>query len=219
MKFFTQRRYFLAAAVCFVVVFTLATLFREGPKDTAPRTVGTPAIGGPFTLVDHTGKSVSDTAFRGRFMLVFFGYTFCPDVCPTNIQTISDAMDLLGEQADMVQPLFVTIDPERDTTEVMADYVSNFHPRLVGLTGTSDQVPAAAKAYRVYYSKYYPPPASLSGEQESGDEKAGEGEENSDYFMNHSSATYMMDRDGKFITHFGHGIDSEDMAERIRKYL
>ena len=219
MKFFTQRRNLLAAAVCFVVAFTLATLFRDAPQDTTPRGVGTPLIGGPFTLVDHTGKTVSDTVFRGRLMLVFFGYTFCPDVCPTNIQAISNAMDLLGEQADMVQPLFVTIDPERDTKEVMADYVGNFHPRLVGLTGTSDQIAAAAKAYRIYYSKYHPPPASLSGEQDAGDNKAGEDEEESDYLMNHSSATYLMGRDGKFISHFGHGTDSEAIAERIRKHL
>ena len=95
---------------------------------------------GPFALTDHTGKKVTDEDYRGKFMLIAFGYTYCPDVCPTGLQTMSVVMDLLGEQADWVQPIFITIDPERDTPEVMKEYVAAFHPSLIGLTGTPQQI-------------------------------------------------------------------------------
>ena len=95
---------------------------------------------GPFALTDHTGKKVTDEDYRGKFMLIAFGYTYCPDVCPTGLQAMSVAMDSLGEQADWVQPIFITIDPERDTPEVMKEYVAAFHPSLIGLTGTPQQI-------------------------------------------------------------------------------
>jgi len=159
-------------------------------------------IGGPFTLVDHTGKTVTDGDFRGRYLLVFFGYTYCPDVCPTSLQTLTAALDLLGAQAEKVQPLFISVDPERDTPEALAWYVGNFHPRLIGLTGSSEQTAAAAKAYRVYYAKT----------QE-------EGAADDDYLMGHSAMTYLMGPDGKYRTVFSHDVTPEEMANTLRQYL
>ncbi len=185
----------------------------------APAVLSPVPIGGPFTLVDHSGNTVTAADFKGSYMLVFFGYTFCPDVCPTNILAISEAMDLLDERAELVQPLFITVDPERDTAEIMADYVGNFHPRLVGLTGTNAQVAAAAKAYRVYFSKFYPPPETLSGEQTSGDGTTAEDEGDSDYLMNHTATTFLMDPDGEFVAHFAHGTTPETMAAKIREHM
>lgn len=188
----------------------LAQLTAEEPVPAAPASV--PPIGGPFSLVDHTGRAVTDRDFRGQFMLVFFGYTYCPDLCPVELQYISEAMDALGEAGTKVRPVFITVDPEHDTVEVMADYLSNFHPRLVGLTGTPEQIAAAAKAYLVYYAKFYPAPAALGGETDGG-------ENASDYLMDHSTFTYLMGPDGRYLAHFSYGTPPEAMAEEIRRYL
>ena len=160
------------------------------------------AIGGPFTLVDTRGQTVTDADFRGQFMLVYFGYTYCPDVCPTSLSTIAAAFDILGDKAEAIKPIFITVDPERDTREAMTDYVAAFHPRLVGLTGTAEQVAAAARAYRVFFSKV----------QE-------EGNDPDDYLMDHSAYVYLMDRDGKYLTHFPHGIAPEEMARQLAEFL
>lgn len=167
--------------------------------DSASRMAPSPAaqVGGPFTLTDQTGKTVTDADFRGRHMLIYFGYTFCPDVCPTELATMARALDALGPPADRVAPLFISVDPRRDTVAHMADYVALFHPKLVGLTGTPEQVAAAAKAYRVYYAK--------AGDT-SGD----------DYLMDHSSFIYWMGPDGKFVAVFPAGTTSDEMAEKLR---
>src|SRR5262249_52294505 len=110
-------------------------------------------IGGPFRLVDQNGRPVDDTQFRGKLKLVYFGYTYCPDVCPTELQTMSQALDALGPAAAQVQPLFITIDPQRDTPEQLKDYMQSFHPSFLGLTGTPAEVDAVARAYRVYYAR------------------------------------------------------------------
>jgi protein SCO1/2 len=157
---------------------------------------GTVPIGGPFSLVDQTGKRVTEKDFRGKFMLVYFGYTFCPDVCPLGLQTVVQAMDdLPSDVQDRIVPLFITIDPARDTVEVMRDYVQAFHPRLVGLTGSEAEVDAALRAYRVYARK--------------GEAKDGA------YLMDHSTFTYLMDREGNYLAHFGHGTTPEAMAGRL----
>ena len=156
---------------------------------------GAALVGGPFTLTDQHGRRVSDAEFRGRFMLVYFGYSFCPDVCPTDLAAMAAAIDLLGPAGERVQPIFITIDPERDTVQRLADYAPLFHPRLIALTGTPEEIRRAASAYRVYF------------------EKAGEGR---DYLMNHSGIIYLMDRDGSFITHFPQGTPAEDIADKIR---
>ncbi|UCH75792.1 MAG: SCO family protein [Rhodospirillales bacterium] len=150
--------------------------------------------GGPFTLLDHTGRTVTDADFRGAYMLLFFGYTHCPDVCPTGLGAMAVAMDLLGRAGNQVQPIFVTVDPKRDTVEVLAEYVGLFHPRLIGLTGTSRQVHEAAKAYHVHYTI-----AEYKGE----------------ILVGHTSRTYLVGPDGKYIGDFAHGAAPEDIAARI----
>lgn len=159
-------------------------------------------FGGPFTLTDHTGQVRHDTDFRGRFMLVSFGYTHCPDICPTTLQLVTEALDLLGQEAARVQPLFITVDPARDTPAMLADYMGAFHSSLVGLTGTEAQVRAAAKVYKVHRRKVVMSDAA------------------DDYLVDHGSNIYLMGPDGGFVTlfHFRRA-DAEAMAATIRKYL
>lgn len=163
---------------------------------------GNALIGGPFTLVDQDGKARTDAEFRGRLMLVYFGYTYCPDICPTELQTMSSALDALGDKAKRVQPIFITIDPERDTVAALKAYVGHFHPRLLGLTGTAREVAAAAKAYRVYYAKA---PVKGGGKD--------------DYLMDHSGLVLLMGQDGRYLTHFTPQTTPEQMAKAIGKYL
>lgn len=165
------------------------------------RVVGQALVGGPFTLTDHTGKRVSDRDFRGKTMLVFFGFTFCPDVCPTALQVIAGALDKLGPKADRIVPLFITIDPERDTPQQMAQYVQSFSPRLIGLTGSQAEIDTVLKEYRVYARKV-PDPKSSAG-----------------YTMDHSAIIYVMGADGAYRTHFTHTTNVEAMAERLGKML
>ena len=115
--------------------------------------IGKATVGGPFTLTDHTGRRVTDKDFRGQHLLVFFGFTYCPDVCPSGLQVMTAALEELGPKAEKITPIFISVDPERDTPEQLALYVSSFHPRLVGLTGTPEEIQQVAKAYRVYYKK------------------------------------------------------------------
>jgi protein SCO1/2 len=158
------------------------------------------ALGGPFHLTDHTGRAVSEADYRGKFLLVYFGYTFCPDVCPTELQTIAQALDQLGPAADRIQPLFVTIDPARDTAKQLATYVALFSPRLVGLTGTPDQVAAMAREYRVYYAR-------------------ADGATPETYSMDHSSFVYLMAPDGRFLEVFGRDTAPETLAAALRARL
>lgn len=158
-------------------------------------------IGGPFSLVDGDGHPVTDRSFRGRFMLVYFGYTFCPDVCPATLTDVADAMDRLGPKADRVQALFITIDPRRDTEAVVKQYAANFTPRLIGLTGTSDAVADAARAYRVYYAMH----------------RTGAGPD--DYSMDHSSILYLMGPDGRFVAPVSAEEGGAGMAEQIGKLV
>ncbi len=162
---------------------------------------GRAAIGGPFSLTDHTGQAVTQDILKGKLSLVYFGYSFCPDICPTDLQLIAQALDQLSpEELADTQALFVTIDPERDTVTQMADYVALFHPSIRGLTGTPDQIAGAARSYRAYYKK-------ISAEE------AG----TVDYLMDHSAFIYLMNRDGDFVRVFGHGVNPDEMVEWIRK--
>ena len=162
-----------------------------------------PALfGGPFALSDHDGRAVTDKDFAGRYMLVYFGYTYCPDVCPTDLTTMAAALDALGPLTDKLHPVFITVDPGRDTAAVLRDYTRAFHPTLLGLTGSQAQVASAAKAYRVHRRIF-----RLEG--------AGK----DDYLVDHSSLAYLMGPDGGFVTMFPHGTTPERMAEILRKYL
>ena len=157
------------------------------------------SIGGPFRLVDAGGTDRRDTDFRGKLMLVYFGYTYCPDVCPTTLTTMSDALARLGAGASQIVPIFITVDPARDTPAQMKQYLASFDPRFVGLTGSPAQIAAAANAYRVYYRR-----VSGSGGR---------------YTMDHSSVIYLMARDGRYLGHFDSTITADDLARAVKKYL
>ena len=158
-------------------------------------------VGGPFELTDHTGRIRTERDFRGQLMLVYFGFTWCPDICPADLQAIGLALDKLGRAGDSVQPLFVTVDPERDTSEHLAEYVPLFHPRLIGLTGSLDAIRKAADAYKVYFARV---PI---------------GKEANDYTVDHTAFIYLMDRDGNYLGFFPPGTTADRMVEIIRPRL
>jgi len=158
-------------------------------------------VGGPFVLTDHAGKPRTDRDFRGMLMLVYFGFTYCPDVYPTDLMAIGQALERLGPDADAVQPVFITLDPERDTAEHLAEYVPLFHPRLLGLTGSLDAIGTAADAYKVYFAKVTT------------------GKNADDYTVDHTAYIYLMDRDGKYLGFFPPGTSAERMVEIIRPRL
>lgn len=183
---------------------SLLSIFLLGPssnEDQPVRSSGEALVGGPFQLTAHTGQSVTEADFAGQYMLIYFGFTFCPDVCPTELQVMSSALDVLGDEGANVTPMLISIDPERDTVEAMAQYVTNFHPRLVGLTGTPEQVAAAASAYRVYFQKVADETSAAA------------------YTMDHSSIVYLMGPDGAFLKHFGPGTSPEKMAKTIASFI
>jgi protein SCO1 len=159
------------------------------------------AAGGPFSLIDSSGATVTDRTYRGKWELVFFGYTYCPDLCPTTLNTISDALTALGPLADKVQPLFITVDPQRDTPAVIGDYVRNFDPRIVGLTGSPEAIAAVAKAYKVYYAVH----------------RTGNGPD--DYLMDHSGFVYLMDPEGRFVRVLSGETSAHAMADKLRPFL
>jgi protein SCO1/2 len=158
------------------------------------------SLGGPFNLTDHTGRAVTERDFAGRWMLVYFGFTYCPDVCPTELGTMAAALDAMGPAGEAVVPVLITVDPERDGPAQLADYVSRFHPRLVGLTGTPEQVADAARRYRVYYAK-----ARRS--------------EMTDYLVDHSGFTYLVGPDSRVRTPFRPGTSPEAMAAAVSAQL
>lgn len=157
-------------------------------------------IGGPFTLTDHTGRQVTEQDYLGNFTLVFFGYTFCPDVCPTELGDIALALDELGDDAVAVTPLMISIDPERDTPAVLAEYVPLFHERLIGLTGTPEQIKQVADAYRIFYRRVEDPNYTY-------------------YLMDHTSFVYLLDPEGNVASLFRYGTPPEEMAAIIRRHM
>jgi len=162
---------------------------------------GRALIESDFSLTDHTGKAVTDEDFQGKWQLVFFGFTHCPDVCPTTLATVAQVLEALGGDADEVAPLFVTVDPERDTPESMAEYIAQFDPRIIGLTGSPEQLEAAARAFRVYYNK-------VTREGMPGG-----------YSMDHSTFLYLMDPEGAYAAHFSPQDKPAKIAQDIREYL
>jgi len=179
-----------------------ALILTRAPADQSVATSGKALIGGPFTLVGRDGKPVTDQAFRGKYMLVFFGFTHCPDICPAELQVMAAALDELGPKANEIIPIFITLDPERDTPLVVADYVANFSQRFVGLTGSPEQIAEAAKAYRVAFSKF----------QE-------DGAKPEDYSIDHSALVYLMGKNGEYLTHFAYGTPVAKLTETLRRYL
>ncbi len=160
-------------------------------------------IGGPFELMDSKGKTVTEASFEGRYMLIYFGYTYCPDVCPTRLLEMTHALEALEEvspeRAAKVVPVFISLDPERDTPQVIADYVTHFHPAMVGLTGSTAQLDAVMKAYRGYYRKVEPE----------------EGEDPESYLVDHTSYVFLMGEKGQYVTHFPSTADAEDIGKSL----
>lgn len=169
---------------------------------TKQATSGKALIGGPFSLVNHNGKRVTEKDFQGKKMLIYFGFTYCPDICPGSLQVIASAVDKLGAASENVTPIFITVDPERDTPKVLADYVASFHPRMVGLTGDKKNVDQVVKkTFRVYAKKVPDPNQSDS------------------YTMDHASLIYLMDEAGKFVHYFPHPTSADKLADQLRPYL
>ena len=195
-----KRGLLIVAVLVMVGVAGFAAVRWLAPGDRQGST-GVASIGGPFELVNQDGQTVTDKTYAGKYLLVYFGYTNCPDICPTALQTIAIAMDDLGPLADKVQPILITVDPERDTPKVMKEYVQAFTKRLVGLSGTPEQIARVAKEYRVYYQKVPLKNSSLG------------------YSMDHSGFTYLMDRQGRYLTHFRHDVTPEDLAQRLKDRL
>jgi cytochrome oxidase Cu insertion factor (SCO1/SenC/PrrC family) len=204
---FIRRRTGLLAVVLVLgaLIFAALQVHRQAEQTAGAKTTTMPAVGGPFSLTDQNGNPVTEAAFTGKLMLVYFGYTFCPDVCPTALTEMGMAIEALGPAGDKVAPVFITVDPARDTPEHLKEYLSYFHPRFVGLTGTAEQVAAAAKAYRVYYAKAKTGAASASDAL--------------DYLVDHTSIIYLMAPEGSLKAHFPHGIGADAMAKKIRELL
>ena len=162
-------------------------------------TTGQADVGGPFQLTDHHGKRVSDKDFRGRYMLIYFGYSFCPDVCPTTLAVMAQALDKLGDRSRRVTPIFITIDPERDTPKVLDDYMKAFGPNFVGLTGSAAEIKDAEKKYRVYAAK-----KPLEG---------------GNYGMDHSSVIYLMGPEGKMVSFYDEAVSPDDLAKDLKQKI
>ena len=158
-------------------------------------------VGGPFALTNGDGKTVTDQDFRGKYMLIYFGYTFCPDICPTTLSAVADAMDKLGAKADRLQPLFITVDPKRDSPAVVKQFAAAFGPRVQGLTGSAAQIATVAREYRVYYAEH----------------RTGPGPD--DYTMDHSSVLYLMGPNGRFIAPIRADMTADQMAAALAKLI
>jgi protein SCO1/2 len=185
---------FIAGLVLVTAVILLANSNNGGPKMQQVA-----AIGGPFSLTDQNGRTVTDEDLKGRPFLVFFGFTHCPDICPTTMFEISEILRKLGPDGDRVRAVFITVDPERDTPQAMKDYLSSFDPRMIALTGDEASIAAVAKAYRAYYKRV---PQGEDG-----------------YTMDHTAIVYLMGKDGRFISPFSMKRTTDQAAADLRKYL
>jgi protein SCO1/2 len=199
-----RNRFALIPFLLLVAALAGALLWREA--DSVPGmgrvvTSGEIAVGGPFQLVDQDGKKVSDADFRGRFMLIYFGYSFCPDVCPTTLGVMAEALDRMGADGRKIVPVFITVDPARDTPKVLKQYMAAFGPRFVGLTGDDAAIGKVEKAYRVYAKKRPLDDAKPDG----------------NYAMDHSSVMYLVGPDGKVVTYYDEAISPDDLAADLKK--
>lgn len=207
-----MTRFYAITAATVTIIFVAAIWFLtrgmddDGDKFAQCRSTaiagGTSQIGGPFTLVDETGMTVTDKDVIDMPSLVYFGYAFCPDVCPLDNARNAAAVDILESRGEIVKPVFVSIDPERDTPELLADFTDSLHPRMVGLTGTPEQVDAASKAYRSYYKKH---------EAEPGDEDY--------YLVDHSTFTYLVFPEEGFVEFFRRDLTPEQMADKVQCFV
>lgn len=191
-----MKRLGLVAAVLAALAGTPAVAQTQGETEEVQGEVG-----GTFMLEDHRGRIVRDEMFAGKYMLIYFGYTFCPDVCPTGLQSLGEALDLLGEDAKEVQPLFITVDPERDTRKVMADYVQAFHPDILGLTGPRPFIDSVIAKYKVKVARVETP--GMPG----------------GYSVDHTASLFLMDRRGNYVRRFPHGTPPADIVGALRERI
>ncbi|MGE5477317.1 MAG: SCO family protein [Bacteroidales bacterium] len=160
-------------------------------------------VSGRFRLTDQDGRTVTEASYAGRVRVVSFGYTFCPDICPTTLSTVAAALDMLGAKASQVAPIFITVDPKRDSAQHLKEYVAAFGPSFIGLTGSTEQVDEAARAFRVRYA--IQPPTNV--------------DDPDSYFVDHSAGIYIMDRRGGFAAKLGHRADAEELAARLTEVI
>lgn len=219
-------RKFLLALILALIVLTSAQLwFTRNKTDQKIQVEDSMAqseakLGGDFILTDQDGKKVSATDFRGKIMLVFFGFTRCPDVCPVTVAALSKTMELLGDNADKVVPVFISVDPDNDKPEVLKAYLEPFDKRMVGLTGSKQQIKQIADEYKVYYAKSmvdHDENEDKDAEKPSGKEAAKAGDD--DYTIDHSAFIYMMGKDGKYMHMFPYNAPATDMARFIGRGL
>lgn len=182
------------SALCFAALIAFIQVRIETAA--APSDMVAEDFGGPFTLTDHNGKQVTDKDYAGQWRLIYFGFTFCPAICPTELSKMTKALNAVGDKADAITPIFITVDPERDTAAVMKGYVESFHPRLIGLTGTPAQIKQVTKEYKIYYAKVDDPQMT-------------------EYTMDHSSFIYFMDPDDNLRAIFRINDDDKAMAAAI----
>ena len=197
----TKQR-FIKLLLSFVIGLALASLISvyQIKSERSKQNVVAKNFGGEFTLTDHTGKQVTDKDFAGQYRLIYFGFTYCPAICPTELQRMSSILNALGDEGEGIQSIFITVDPERDNAEIMKNYVVQFHPRLIGLTGTPEQIETAKKAYKIYAAKV-------------------QDETMSDYTMDHSSFIYFIDPDDNLLRIFKINDSVETMTNVIREQL
>jgi protein SCO1/2 len=187
--------YIFLAALAVILGGVLYEQFWLGGAENA-----SPAVGGPFTLTDQRGATRSDQDFRGKVMLIYFGYTYCPDACPTTLHAISQTLDMIGNQANKVQPIFISVDPARDTPDQLKSYAANFHPSILYLTGAPDTLKQVESEYRIYVAKV---PQSGSD----------------DYLIDHSSVIYVMGTNGRYLASMPAGLPPKVMAATLQRYL
>lgn len=190
----------ISALIAFVQIESYKKTVPAGSSSGRAATVAGTPVGGPFTLTDHKGQPFTDQNLRGKYALLYFGFTYCPAICPAELQKMNVALTQSGVATDKIQPVFITVDPERDTQDVLAKYVTQFNPALIGLTGTPEQIQAVLKAYKIYARKVEDPALS-------------------DYTMDHSSYIYFLDPDGNLLGLFGVSSTPSEIAAAIRAAL
>ena len=200
-----RQRILILALTALAATALLLMLWMRFQSSPGAGSNAAPDIGGPFSLTASDGQRITESVLTGHLSLVYFGFTSCPDVCPMELQNIGAAFDALNgedpKKLARLQGLFITIDPERDTQAAMADYMTNFHPRIMGLTGSPAEIAAAARAYKVYFNK------------------APQDQDTQSYLVDHSGIVYLMGPDGKFLAHFSPNTPPDQIAAKLREYL